>query len=255
MSRLGTPTMWLMSTAETPLTAPRCACAPTAPASNTATTSHVPGLPHPHDEVDPLALVIVVNGAKTPEGHLQAGAEDLYDAVARAIIAILHDARPECVARVRAWTDDRIRKIVKRARNRAWQQIDALALPHVTVTVGSATVAVFAPLRPSEYPPVLRSAQVAGLQADATGRPPHPDAITVHVNDALHMSTGKTIAQLGHAVQIFGNECPVEAAAWIAAGCAVNVVPGIPTGPLAVRVEDAGFTEVPPGSLTAAISL
>ena len=154
---------------------------------------------------------------------------------------------------MRAWNSDKIRKIVKRARNKAWSDILALDLPHLVAEVGDARVAVFAPLRPSEYPQPLARAQVSGLEAPHR-RGPLPAALRVHVDPALHMSTGKTVAQLGHAVQLFAVQCPAAAAVWRAQGTRVDVVAGSPDGPLAVVVHDAGYTEVPPGSLTAAIA-
>jgi D-serine/D-alanine/glycine transporter len=220
--------------------------------ADTQSEAQPPLAPDP-DDIDPLALVLVVEHRKTREGEAVAGAEDIFDAAAAGIDRILRSDDPRVQERVRAWNSDKIRKIVKRARNKAWSDILALDLPHLVAEAGDARVAVFAPLRPSEYPQPLARAQVSGLEAPHR-RGPLPAALRVHVDPALHMSTGKTVAQLGHAVQLFAVQCPDAAAAWRAQGARVDVVAGIPDGPLAVVVHDAGYTEVPPGSLTAAIA-
>jgi hypothetical protein len=204
-------------------------------------------------EEDPLAIVFVVDAEKTPDGRLRVGREDLFDAAALGLMRLLRDERDEVVDRIALWRDEAIRKIVKRARGAAWHRALAVEHPHVVAHVGDASVMVLAPLRPSEQPRAIREAQVSGLQAEPSGRPARHGALTVHVDEALHMSTGKTIAQLGHAVQLFAERRTLRAERWITSGCAVCVVPGIPAGPHAVEVRDAGFTEVPSGSLTAVI--
>ncbi len=205
------------------------------------------------DDIDPLALVLVVEHSKTSQGEPVAGAEDIFDAAAAGVDEILLSEDRAFRERLDAWNSERIRKIVKRARNKAWSDILALDLPHITVESGDARVAVFAPLRPSEYPRPLANAQVTGLEAPHR-RDPSPGALRVHMDPALHMSTGKAVAQLGHAVQLFGRERADVASRWRQQGRHVEVVLGVPDEPLAVVVRDAGFTEVPPNSLTAAIT-
>jgi peptidyl-tRNA hydrolase len=208
---------------------------------------------HPHDEPDPLALVLVVDSRHHPEGGVAATVQDLCSAAADGLYRTLHSQDPETLRRVREWTDDRIRKIVKHARGKKYREAVESDLPHIVSRIGSAEITVFAPLRPSEYWPGLAHAQVAGLHAERLGTA-DPAALPVHLNGALGMSTGKLVAQLCHAVQQLDWEYPTETATWAASGRGVRATwdeayPG--AAGLASDVVDAGYTEIPPDSHTA----
>jgi peptidyl-tRNA hydrolase len=163
---------------------------------------------------------------------------------------------------VRAWTDGRIRKVVRRARGAAWER--ASALPGITITQGSAEIRVYPPVPVDEWPPELARLQVAGTELEDPEPPSAvPDATPVlWVNPGLLMTAGKAMAQVGHAAQL----------AWMRLGAsersdwrdrdfdlAVRTAPperwaSLVTSGLPV-VQDGGFTEVAPGSCTVVADL
>jgi peptidyl-tRNA hydrolase len=89
-------------------------------------------------------------------------------------------------------------------------------------------------------------------------RTPEPDrtALTYLVNPEIEMSSGKTLAQIAHAAVIAADTGELEE--WVAQGCPGRVL--LPpterfrelcgSSELAARVEDAGLTEVAPGTVT-----
>lgn len=182
------------------------------------------------------------------------------EAAARAVLVFLADARSvegEWAARVTAWTDGRIRKVVRRARGAEWRR--ASALDGITIGHEGAEVRVFPPVPVDAWPKELSRLQVSGTDLDDPAEPPSPkpDTPVLWLNPDVAMSAGKAMAQAGHGAQL----------AWMRLGADARERWASEGFPLAVRtasaaawsgltesdlpvVRDAGFTEIAPGSCT-----
>lgn len=181
----------------------------------------------------------------------------LVDA-ARATLAVCLDPRAgeEGFWRdgLRGWYSHRIRKVARRARNKAWD--DVQALPGVTV----GAVRAFVPSLVSDVPHEIAKLQIKGTDLESGEELMLDDALpTILINADLSMSAGKAAAQVGHASMLYAAELSAEVAKrWAGHDYALNVreVPGevfaaMMSAPGVVPVRDAGFTEVAPGSITA----
>lgn len=215
------------------------------------------------DEAPQYALPLVV---RVERGSAPART-DALEGAARAVLVFLDDPRitdphGEWAEAVHAWTDGRIRKVVRRARGAGWER--ASALPGITITQGSAEIRVYPPVPVDEWPPDLARLQVAGTELeDPEPPPPVPDGTPVlWINPGLPMTAGKAMAQVGHAAQL----------AWMRLGAANRKDWRDSDFDLAVRtaraerwaslvasglpvVQDGGFTEVAPGSCTVVADL
>lgn len=151
------------------------------------------------------------------------------------------------------WYSHRIRKVARRARNKAWD--DVQALPGVT----SGSVRAFVPSAVHEVPKLISKLQVKGTDLPASGGSLVDASLpTLLINSDLGMSAGKAAAQAGHGSMLLAAGLPLEEVRrWEAQGFRVNVreAPAAELGRRfsengAVAVHDAGYTEVEPGSLT-----
>ncbi len=149
-------------------------------------------------------------------------------------------------------------KVVLRARGGQWH--DVLEEPHALAGLADAEgVIALPPRRRSERGPLLERIQA---MTSELAPPPSSDdlvdprAVTYLLNPSFEMSSGKTLAQIAHAAVLAADSGLLEE--WVASGCPARVVmpPGrrfdqlCASGDLAARVEDAGLTEVPPGTVT-----
>lgn len=153
------------------------------------------------------------------------------------------------------------RKIVRRARGLIWQQ--AVELADARLVVGSAEILGFNVIESSDTPDLIRSMQVSGLELDDLGEPREliEGSPIIWLNPHVTMTTGKAMAQAGHGATLAW-ECASEAARseWLLSGLRMRVRtariqlwPSVSEqGPL---VTDGGYTEVTPGSVTAAVAL
>jgi hypothetical protein len=209
----------------------------------------IPGFDSPEQD-DPYALILVVNDDKShiPEEN------DVYQASMEAVLTLLGDTDESVRESVNAWLDGRIRKIVKRARNKQWDdttEVDG----HSEAVYGTAKVRAFPPVRLSEQPAVLKKLQVTGLNANRSENPSTAfSGLRVLVNQKLNMSVGKTVAQINHATQLFimtGDPAKIES--WFKQGNPIQVAFHSDLDDVVnpdSEVHDAGFTEVEPGSKT-----
>ena len=187
---------------------------------------------------------------------------DALEAAARAVLFMLVTDEPEWAPAVAEWDGYRIRKVVRRARGAEWRR--ALALPGLTVARGSAEVRVYPPIGLDEWPRDLAKLQVEGTDLDDVGAVPPAAAGVVQIllNPRIEMTAGKAMAQAGHAAQLgYRAAAAPQRTRWREADfdLAVRVAgqaqwdaalaAGVPV------VQDAGFTEVAPGTCTAAVVL
>ncbi len=207
-----------------------------------------------------LPLVVRVERATPP------ARTDALEAAALAVLTLLTDPRAygdgEWAGAVTAWTDARIRKVVRRARGADWRR--AGALDGITVNRGSAEVRVFPPVPLDRWPRDLARLQVAGtdLTDPQAPPPPGPGGPVLWLNPQLEMTAGKAMAQVGHAAQLgLAALDPATVRGWRADGfpLAVRTADAAYWGALLQRdlpvVRDAGFTEVAPGTCTAVAEL
>jgi hypothetical protein len=209
------------------------------------------------EETDPYRMFLVVRRgafADLETGGVLAGA---------AAVACLRrfEQDPEYAPAIAAWRE-RPGKVTLRARGGQWDQVLQEEPMTIAGDVAGAAVLALPPQRRSTANPLL-----AKLQAMASELAPPPtadalptaapDRITYILNPRLTMSSGKAMAQIAHAATLSAATGTVEP--WIAAGCPGRVV--LPKRPkdfdalcaspaLSAKVEDAGLTEVPPGTIT-----
>ncbi|MFG2890828.1 peptidyl-tRNA hydrolase [Streptomyces sp. NPDC048248] len=202
-----------------------------------------------------LPLVARIERAEPP------ARTDALETAARAVLVLLSDERAvgegEWAAAVRDWQDAQIRKVVRRARGAEWRR--AQELPGITVRGRHAEVRVYPPVPLDGWPKDLARLQVSGTELDDPAAPEAPpaDRPVLWFNPELEMSAGKEMAQAGHGAQLAWWGLSVEErAAWRAAGFPLAVRSAAPSAWDALTrsglpvVQDAGFTEVAPGSCT-----
>jgi hypothetical protein len=141
-------------------------------------------------------------------------------------------------------------KVCLRARSEShWDAV--LEEPHFCAGDG---VLALPPQRPSERPQILDKLQAMAteLAPPASGSP--APGMNYVLNPDAAMSSGKTLAQIAHAAVMAADVRP----AWAALGCPASVVAPsassfaslAASSSCVTRVEDAGLTEVPPGTVT-----
>jgi peptidyl-tRNA hydrolase len=206
---------------------------------------------------DPYRMYLVVRRGAFEElatGCVLAGA---------AAVACLRrfGASEEWAEAVEAWRE-RPGKVTLRARGGQW---DAVLREEDFTYAGDldgAAVLALPPRRRSARSETLTKLQAMASELESIAvveavPAPQDGEVVYVVNPSIEMSTGKTMAQVAHAAT--GAAATGEVEAWVAAGCPARVV--VPkrketfeqmcrSERLVSKVEDAGLTEVPPGTIT-----
>ena len=142
-------------------------------------------------------------------------------------------------------------KVVLRARGGQWREL--LDSEERRVVIEGA-VAALPPRRRSERGPLLERMQAMTTELAPPPRAAEADPakLTYFLNPGIEMSSGKTLAQIAHAAVMAAG----RHAGWADAGCPAQVVLPDPNDfaqlcrDADIKVEDAGLTEVAPGTVT-----
>lgn len=166
------------------------------------------------------------------------------------------------------WFSGSFTKSVRRVKRPAdLERVRLLELPSTEITVGDAVGIAFVPARYEDSPPALSRLQVSGLdllhEADRFHR---PGAVTPHIEINLDaaMSTGKTAAQVAHALGAWLlAQSPRTRQLWAEQpGLHLGEVkfadyetPGMPGADdnSTITILDHGLTEIAPGTPTARV--
>jgi hypothetical protein len=241
------------------------------------------------DEDEPWALPLVLRKERTgPTADRQ---HALYAAALAMVRLLAHpEGAPEGSWHdpLERWMDGRIRKVVRRARGIRWTEVSDL--PGVTATVVDTEVRALLPHPVAAAPPEVGKLQVEGIELEADDEralasfpvelPGGAPVLSIVMAPGLEMSTGKACAQVGHAAQLgLLQLAEQQVLAWAAADFPLRVVEaarnqwvwllggrgrgrgGVGGGGVAggrggggevAVVQDAGYTEVEPGTRTCA---
>jgi peptidyl-tRNA hydrolase len=210
--------------------------------------------PEPDGVVRAMTMVLRLERPPAPR-------TPVLEAAARAALAVCLDPRAEpggeWAEPVRAWVENRIRKIARRARGAHWAAVQELA--GITCAVGDAEVRALVPGPVDEVPRTVSRLQIGGtdLEPDEPGPPPS-DLPVIWLNARLGMSVGKASAQVGHASMLYaaahGLTTAPDFAVRNADGDHWAALCAAADRGAAVAVRDAGFTEVAPGSMTCVVT-
>lgn len=192
-----------------------------------------------------------------------ASVTELCEASARAVVMLLADPRsaegPWAEA-VGQWKQGRIRKVVRRARTSTqFSQLHSLAGVTVASSSPTALARAFLPCPVDSLPPELKKLQVSGSEPPDLGYPQSQGFVSIYLNPDLEMSVGKKAAQVSHAAQLAYEEMNSdERSFWAQSNFSLQVIHSRSAKFFAemkdnskVQVVDAGFTEIPAGSMTA----
>lgn len=156
------------------------------------------------------------------------------------------------------WASAAFGKTVRRADAKMFAKVLAAFPDHALAAVGEGRAVGLPPMPAAALPKLLAKLQVSGTQLPA-GDPLPDAALTIVLNGSLEMSTGKAAAQAAHALFAWALESkPAVVEAWVASGFPLGVLE-LPSkefrkgarksaGPV---IQDAGRTEIEPGSTTA----
>ncbi|OFP65024.1 ACR protein [Corynebacterium sp. HMSC074C01] len=183
---------------------------------------------------------------------------EVLEAAARGVVKLCLDDRAgqdgAFAEALGQWYGHRIRKVARRARNKAWR--DVQALPGVTV---ENRARVFLPSAVQDVHPLVAKLQIGHTDLPKDEQEPAlGDAPVIYIDASLAMSAGKAAAQVGHGSMLLAAAMSAEEVEdWAAQDFALSVRE-IPheefavacARPGAVGVRDAGFTEVAPDSAT-----
>lgn len=202
------------------------------------------------DPSDPWAMQFVIRVEKNnPPTHYAA-----LNALAHAVVDMLYrdEKNTAQTQAVHEWMEGKIRKIVRRARGAAFEK--AACLPEAKkYTYKGVEVLAFYPTPVSQAPENLRKLQVSNLDLDQTVTPNsiHPQ-LHIWLNPHVVMTTGKACAQVGHAAQIACLDVDVPQGEFISVSTpsVTQWDEKVNKNDLAAEINDAGFTEVEPGTLT-----
>lgn len=183
---------------------------------------------------------------------------ELLESAARAVVAVCLDEQAGqegfFAKSLGDWYGHRIRKVARRARNKAWDDVQGLA----GATVNNQARA-FIPSAVKDVHPLIAKLQIGhtDMAHDEPGAP-EQNAPVIYVDDALEMTAGKAAAQVGHGSMLFAASLTTEQAwEWAQRDYALSVREvsrevfnqALAVGG-AVVIRDAGYTEVAPDSAT-----
>lgn len=207
---------------------------------------------------DPYRMYLVVR-----RGAFEELATGCVLAGAAAVACLRRFADDEAWAEaIEAWRE-RPGKVTLRARGGQWDTVLRAEDFAYAGDLDGASVLALPPRRRSARSETLMKLQAMASElepieeVDQTPPPSDDGQLTYVVNPSIEMSTGKTMAQVAHAAT--GAAATGQVEAWVAAGCPARVV--VPKTAqeferlchgerMVARVEDAGLTEVPPGTIT-----
>lgn len=177
-------------------------------------------------------------------------------AVARAaVIAYLQDPQnPDW----QQWASQAFAKSVRRANPKMFAKVLEMFPEQMVSEVGKAQAVGLPPLPAADLPKLIAKLQVSGTQLPKADEV--LDAkINIVLNKSLEMSTGKAAAQAAHALFAWLTEAPAESVeAWLQSHAPVGIrhLPRKDFEQLSLQaagpvIQDAGRTEIEPGSVTA----